>query len=101
VEPSLEIACWRFLLNANEINRPSASTLFCARFGSMRALRQCLSTAALTDGRARTHDLGRAHTAREFLTCSSREPDGRGLLAQVRLGGGELASHLTETEAAA
>ena len=32
VEPSLQIACWRFLRNANEISRPSASTPFCARF---------------------------------------------------------------------
>jgi len=43
---------------------------FVCFFGLMRALRQCLSTLALTDRRSRILTLGWAHTAREFLTCS-------------------------------
>jgi hypothetical protein len=90
------------LQNPNEINRPSASTLFFVLlFDSRRALRQLLS-AALLKRRTYIHDIGQGthgQTISDLLM--TREPDGRGLLTQVRRRGSELAPDLTETEAAA
>ena len=65
VEPSHEIACWRFFRKPNEINGPSASPPFFLRlFGSMRALRICAHRQTIPD------------------LLMARSPDGRGLLAQ-------------------
>jgi hypothetical protein len=71
-------------------------------FGSMRTLRQCRSTVALPDRRYRIQELGQG-THRQTISdlLMTREPDGRGLLMQVRRGGSEVAPDLTETEAAA